>query len=239
MGTLADKLNYLNGTKTAIKTAITNQGGTVTDNDTFRSYADKITNLNVVNPKLKPKVGILFNTSTSISSSQSITVDTSTEIIDINFIDYTIANTLSNAFSGVSNYLKEIRANINYATEIDSIYQMCNGCTLLETVGKIDLSKATDLRNAFNSCSSLTNLGGFPNLGANFTYSGSNYSHYTLTLSGSSLLTHDSLMNVINGLYDLATAGKPTQKLVLGSTNKAKLTADEIAIATNKGWSVS
>jgi hypothetical protein len=53
-------------------------------------------------------------------------------------------------------------------------------------------------------------------------------------------------MNVINNLYDLnltydvANGGTLyTQKLTLGSTNLAKLTADEIAIATSKGWTVS
>jgi len=46
-------------------------------------------------------------------------------------------------------------------------------------------------------------------------------------------------MNVINNLYDIATKGCNTQQLVLGSTNIAKLTAEEIAIATNKGWTVS
>ena len=42
MGTVADKLLYLNGTKTAIKDAIVAKGVPVSDSDTFRSYADKI-----------------------------------------------------------------------------------------------------------------------------------------------------------------------------------------------------
>lgn len=45
MGTLNDKLNYLSGTKEAIKTAIIGKGVTVADNDTFRSYAEKISNI--------------------------------------------------------------------------------------------------------------------------------------------------------------------------------------------------
>lgn len=51
-------------------------------------------------------------------------------------------------------------------------------------------------------------------------------------------LTHDSLMNVINNLYDIKSKGVKNQRLQLGNTNKAKLTAEEIAIATNKGWNV-
>ena len=42
MGTIADKLNYLNTTKTNIKNAIIAKGVSVGDNDTFRSYASKI-----------------------------------------------------------------------------------------------------------------------------------------------------------------------------------------------------
>jgi len=42
MGTISDKLTYLNATKTAIKEALTAKGVTVADTDTFRSYADKI-----------------------------------------------------------------------------------------------------------------------------------------------------------------------------------------------------
>ena len=49
-------------------------------------------------------------------------------------------------------------------------------------------------------------------------------------------------MDIINNLYDLnVTYGSSSYKqtLNLGTTNKAKLTADEIAIATNKGWNVT
>ena len=41
MGTVSDKLTYLNGTKTALKDSINLMGVNITD-DTFRSYADKI-----------------------------------------------------------------------------------------------------------------------------------------------------------------------------------------------------
>lgn len=42
MATINDKLTYLAGTKDAIKQAIINKGVSVSDTDTFRSYADKI-----------------------------------------------------------------------------------------------------------------------------------------------------------------------------------------------------
>lgn len=42
---LQDNLNYLNETKQVIKEAIKEKGQPITDEDTFRSYADKITNI--------------------------------------------------------------------------------------------------------------------------------------------------------------------------------------------------
>ena len=45
MGTIAEKLTYLNETKNAIKEAIVNKGVSVNDSDTFRSYADKISSI--------------------------------------------------------------------------------------------------------------------------------------------------------------------------------------------------
>lgn len=42
MGTIAEKLTYLNDTKTAIKNSIVAKGVSVSDSDTFRSYATKI-----------------------------------------------------------------------------------------------------------------------------------------------------------------------------------------------------
>ncbi len=41
MGTIADKLNLLQNTKSAIKTAIIDKGQPVEDSDPFSSYAGK------------------------------------------------------------------------------------------------------------------------------------------------------------------------------------------------------
>ena len=47
MGTVADKLNYLKETKTAIKNALVGKGVEVADSDTFRSYAQKVADIPV------------------------------------------------------------------------------------------------------------------------------------------------------------------------------------------------
>ena len=48
---LIDNLNYLNETKQLIKSSIINKGQEIDDNDTFRSYADKINLISCDNRK--------------------------------------------------------------------------------------------------------------------------------------------------------------------------------------------
>lgn len=121
-----------------------------------------------------------------------------------------------------------------------SVRNMFSLCQQLIEIPQLDLSKVTNVEQAFMWCHALTTLGGFQNLGMAYdTTASANYRNYRLDLSTTSKLTHDSLMNVINNLYDIKTKGCNPQQLILDSTNLAKLTAEEIAIATNKGFSVS
>ena len=60
-----------------------------------------------------------------------------------------------------------------------------------------------------------------------------------VSFSGSPGLSHNSLVNIIAWVADLNSLGLPGKTLTLGNTNKAKLTADEIAVATAKGWTVA
>lgn len=55
MGTISEKLDYLKETKTQIKEALVAKHATVSDSDTFRSYADKIKNLPQVDATLVTK----------------------------------------------------------------------------------------------------------------------------------------------------------------------------------------
>ena len=137
-----------------------------------------------------------------------------------------------------SNYLKYV-PDFN-TSNVTTMYAMFQYCQNLITVPKLNASKVVIIANIFGNCNNLTNLGGLENLGQAYdTTKSANYSSYTLYLSTSNKLTHDSLMNVINNLYDIKSKGCNAQSLVLGSTNLAKLTAEEVAIATNKGWTVS
>lgn len=104
-----------------------------------------------------------------------------------------------------------------------------------KTIPELDASKVSNITSMLNNCTKLENLGGLLNLGKAFPDTSMSET-YALGLQSSPNLTHDSLMNIINKLYDISDKG--TQIINLGDTNKSKLTTEEIAIATNKGWTV-
>ena len=176
-------------------------------------------------------------------------IDTSA-VTDMNSMFYNCKNLISIPQLNTSNItdMDNMFYNCSYLTTIPqldtsnvtSMVYMFSGCKSLTTIPQLDLSKISMVSHMFSSCRSLTTLGGFQNLGMAYdTRESANYSYYTLDLSTSPKLTHDSLMNVINNLYDIKTKGCNPQRLILGSTNLAKLTSEEVAIAQNKGWSVS
>lgn len=121
---------------------------------------------------------------------------------------------------------------------------MFRSCYSLKTIPQLNTSEVTDITNMFYVCYILSNLGGFLNLGKAYLISQSaNYSKYTLDLSYANILTEQSIINVLNNLYDIKTKGCQSQKVVLGSTNLAKLTSTEgqqaLSNAQAKGWSIS
>lgn len=120
-----------------------------------------------------------------------------------------------------------------------SMKEMFSDCTALEEVCELDCKNNKNVQAMFNYDSNLTTLGGLKDLGKAYTGSSVNYTAYNLNLTTCTNLTKQSLLNVINGLYDLASHNKAAQGLFLGDVNLAKLTAEEITIATNKGWNVS
>lgn len=119
-----------------------------------------------------------------------------------------------------------------------NVNDMCQECTALTTISLLDFGKVTQHSRTFNSCRNLTTLGGFKDLGKGYLTTYSENSR-DFDLSYATLLTHESLMNVINNLYDLISIGVKPQSLVIATECQPLLSDEEIAIATNKGWNVS
>lgn len=169
---------------------------------------------------------------------------------DVTFIDYAAAGLEIPSFSAMFSDLKGLTGctlplnnplgvrNMFYQCEslvtapemdtrnvcgIDGEY-MFTRCYSIQTIPEYDFRNFTATSQCFYGCGSLTNVGGFVGLKVSTDF------------SSSSLLTHDSLMNIINKVADV---NKNPQTLTFGSTNLAKLTDEEKAIAINKGWTLA
>ena len=125
-----------------------------------------------------------------------------------------------------------------------NMQNMFQECTNLQTLSEFDAQYALQLNYIFFGTSNLVNFGGLKNLGKGYaTTSAANNGYYTLDLSYCKKLTEQSIINVLNKLYDIKTKGCKTQKVVLGATNLAKLVSEEgqqaLTNAQAKGWTVS
>ena len=125
-------------------------------------------------------------------------------------------------------------------SKVTSVYNMFYMCSGLITIPKLNFESVTNVSSFLSGANNVVNIGGFENLGAAYsTTKSANYGYYSLELTSCTKLTHESLMNVINNLYDIKTKGCKAQSLRLGATNLAKLTDEEKQIAIDKGWNVS
>ena len=112
-------------------------------------------------------------------------------------------------------------------SKVTNMSSMFSGCSSLTSIPLLDTSNVTNMSYFFgwSNIKTLTDLGGFKNLSISVTSS---------FLDMCPNLTVESLMNVINNLATVS--GK---SLSFGSTNLNKLTAEQIAIATSKGWTLT
>lgn len=238
---IADKLTLLINTKQDIKSAISEKGVEVTGGMT--TYADAIRKIEGGGEKFLLLDGMKLNWS------------------DFEYVPSSYSFELVNDFSDMfaNNFkLKEL-PDIDI-TRSRSIQGMCSSCKGLERVGNLDTSNCRDVSNCFIYCTSLkslplldftkvttassflnnltssgsvmaiTDLGGFKNLKIDFTSS----------LNYCPNLTTESLMNVINNLYDFPSNNSSiTRKLQLGEVNLNKLTEEQKSIAVKKGWILS
>lgn len=126
-----------------------------------------------------------------------------------------------NAFYGCSNL-----ASINIPSALiiirDGAFSGCSSLTSLVIPGTIVYID----HYAFDGCTALSNV----TLGNGF-----DADH--LDLSASTLYSAQTIVSWLNALND--RTGLSAYTLIIGSTNIAKLTAQEIAIATNKNWNLA
>lgn len=114
-------------------------------------------------------------------------------------------------------------------SQVTNMDYMFYGCSVLSSLdlSSFNTSNVTSMSSMFQYCAYLESL----TLGANWA---SNEKIKSISISNSNL-THDSCLDVFNKLA--TRTNSPT--LQLSSGTKALMSADEIKIATDKGWVVA
>ena len=130
--------------------------------------------------------------------------------------------------------------------DVTNMSYMFQNCSSLTSVPSMDTSKVTDMSYMFSYCYALTSV---PSMDTSNVTNMSSMFYYCYTLeeihmygmkvsfdiSASTKFTESALVEILNNLASVTS----TQTLTMGSTNLAKLTDDEKAIATGKGWTLA
>ena len=189
----------------------------VTDMSNMFSYCKALISLDLSNWNTNKvtDMGYMFNYCNNLTS------------LDLSGFNTSNVTNMSNMFS----YCKALISldlssfDISKITSLIYTFQNCENLTSLD-LSNWDVSKCTTasaFSNTFYGCKALTDFKAPKNIST------------AMSFSSCSNLTHDSLMSIINNLATVTS----TKKLTLGATNLAKLTNEEKAIATNRGWTLA
>ena len=133
--------------------------------------------------------------------------------------------------------------NTSNVTNMNNMFYKCSSLT---TIPLFDTSKAIDMAGMFKECTNLTTIPAFDvsnaeNLSQIFKQCTSLKSILMtgmktgFTISDSTKFERTDLVTILNNLATVTT----TKRLTMGATNLAKLTDEDKAIATNKGWTLA
>ena len=107
-------------------------------------------------------------------------------------------------------------------SKVNDMSYMFYGCSKLTTVPALDVSNVNYMNYIFSGCSSLKSI----------LMTGMKVK---FDISASTKFEESDLVTILNNLATVTT----TKTLTMGATNLAKLTDEDKAIATNKGWTLA
>lgn len=181
----------------------------------------------------------------------------------VGFFDTSNATDMQYMFTNCSNLTSVALLDTSKSTDMSYMF---NGCSKLTSIPQFDTSKSTTVHQMLSNCQNLTSVpefdlsgmtginydctrifgtsnyvidfGGFKDLGKSYAASWNAYRD--LQLQSQAKLSYQSCMNVINKVYDVTLLPNYTYtpKIRFHATPYALLSANDIAIATAKGWAV-
>ena len=183
-----------------------------TDFSYMCAYCSNVKTSHIFNTNKGTNLGYMFRGCTSLITAPALDTSNNT--------------TFSNMFNACSSLTTIPAYNTSKGTNFGYMFY---NCYKLTSIPQLDVTLATStsaFNNTFSACRALVDLNIVGTINAT-----------NLNVQNSPL-SHDSLMSIINALAD-KTGVSGTWKVTLGATNLAKLTADEIAIAEGKGWTLA
>ena len=188
MGTTVEKLNKVLETKEAIRTSINNKGGTLTESDTFSSYATAIDNIQtggtngvqqIIDNKLgdgKPTCRGLFQGYLGTSLDDALKNLDFSKVTDMCYMFHQCYNLISVPSFDTSNviqmyymfaglydrngiyYMDLVSAPYLDMQNVESCASMFAYCDKLINVPQLNLSNVSKFNSMFSYCKSLKNL---------------------------------------------------------------------------------
>lgn len=148
------------------------------------------------------------------------------------------SNNLKRIYFGWSDLLENVY--IENTSNLYSIGSIFDRCTNLNSIHLGDLGNVNSVDDGFTFCRNLKNITGFYNLGKSFIQRGDDfqYAYNVINLNYSTMLTRTSCIELFNNIYDMNLTTVDNAKIVLSNNTKNLLSATDIAIATNKGWTI-
>ncbi len=157
-------------------------------------------------------------------------------------LDTSSVTNMSNMF--YSCYLLQTIPELDTSSVTNMSY-MFNNCYLLQSIPELDTSSVTTMSNMFSSCRGLQTIPELDMASVTITTNMFNYCYslqncylknigVSIVLSGSLYLSVESMVYIMEHAQTVSTG-----KLTFGSTNLAKLTDEQKAIAIDKGWTLA
>ena len=171
---------------------------------------------------LNEHISMLQNLDTSQGTDfqQMFERNTSINILNGYSWDFSKGKNFSRMFFGCTGLIYAPALN---SSSGENFLNAVNGCTNLYEIPLLDLSSATIYTNIFYNCTSLTNV----------TITGTiKIKDNNFKVVASDKLTVESMMSFINAFQD--NTGGTQYTVYFGPTNLAKLTDEQISVATNK-----
>lgn len=239
MSNIADKLTALVSAKNDIKTALESKG--VSPTGGLSTYADAIRSIEsgsgdgTINKWIDGlKLGYSTVTEIPMFDTSEVTDmrDMFRDCYNLTSVPLFDTSKVTSMLDMFTNCVKLINVPQFDTSNVNAMSWMFTNCFDLTTVPLLDASNVLGISAIFDGCGKLTNIGGFKNLG----------SHNILTTTDAFKdcpnITKESVLNIFNNLYDRASAGYPVSQLYFERVVGEKLTYSDIAIATNKGWTI-